>query len=88
MVVWKMQPSFSSSRRRAAALVGEGELYAVSHAYEQRLGVAQLRLARGGIAHVAYGRFAGEVFQILFPENVGNEAHAHMQMAGAFPFIP
>ena len=70
------------------AVVREGELDTVSHAYEQRLGIAQLRFARSGVAHMSYGSFACEMFQVFLAEYVGHKPHAHMQMAGAVPFIP
>ena len=103
MVVWKMQPSFSSSRRRAAAaalcpppgrgvgevaVVSQSKLNAVSHAHEQRLRIAQLRLARGGVAYVADGRLAGEMPEVFFAEHVGDKSHADMQMGGAFTLVP
>ena len=75
---WKTAPSFSSSsqglRVDQVAVVGDGHR-PVRGGAGDRLGVAQVGAARGGIAHVPDGAVTGQALEPLPAEDVGHPAH-------------
>ena len=79
-VVWKIEPRASSSSRSWAALV-RLPLWAMAiwpraQSTVERLGVAQVRRAGGGIAGVADGHLADQVVQDVAVEDLRHQAHA------------
>ena len=79
-VVWKIEAAAFEFVAQLGgvgqvAVVGDGDLAARAIAGE-RLGVAQVGRAGGGIARVADGHVADEVVQDFAVENLRHQAHA------------